>query len=325
MSLLNGTKQRTQEALKGLASFVINFMIVWLLATALLFVLLDVLPGDAASNQIGRAGEEAVRLLRQEMGLDKPLPQRYAGWLCGLLTGDLGKSYVTQKSVLEIIRIPVLSSLTVSGIVFIGLLCFTLPLAVFCAYYKNVWTKSISKLSVLLASIPEIILTVLILLMLSLQWRVLPVISNPGPGESVWTRPISMVLPSICLWLICSVSMFRHLKVMIEEYAATAYVREARISGLSARRVLFVHLLPSAAGGIAQVFASTIPYLLGGSMVVESVTAFPGMGYTLVSAIQNRESLVVMALGSILIDFSFVSYYLADRFGRRNAQKGGSE
>lgn len=321
---LNGRKEQTKQvSIRGLVSSVIKSILIWLLATALLFALLEILPGDAVSNQAGKSGEEAVRLLRREMGLDRPAYLRYLQWLSGLSAGNLGQTYVTHKPVFEIIQMPVFSSLTVAGIVFAALLFFTLPLAVLCGYYRNSWTRAISKLSVFLASVPEFILAIFLLILLALQWRLLPVLSTPGPGESVWTRPISLLMPSLCLWLICSVAMFRHLRAMIEEYAQAAYVREARLAGLSRRQVLFVHLLPSALGGIAQMLASAIPYLLGGSMIVESITSFPGMGYTLVTAVQSRESLVVMALGGLLIALSLISYHLADRMGRMGFMKGG--
>lgn len=310
-----------QVTVRGLVSSVLKFLLLSLLATALLFLLLEMLPGDAASNQAGKSGEEAVRILRREMGLDQPVGLRYVQWLFGVCTGNFGHTYITQRAVAEVIQIPILSSLTVAGIVFAALLLVTLPLAVYCGYYRNALTKAISRLSVLLASIPEFILAILLLILLSLQCRILPVLSTPGPGESVWSRPVSLVMPAVCLWSICSVSMFRHLRVMIEAYAQTAYIREARLSGLSGVRVLFVHLLPSAVGGIAQILASTIPYLLGGSMIVEQITSFPGMGYTLVTAIQSRETGIVMALGSLLIGVSLLSYQLADRLGQSGRER----
>ncbi len=316
-------KQRKQAHLRGLVFSVLKGAFLWLAATAVLFFLLELLPGDAATNQAGKSGEEAVLALRREMGLDQPLPLRYFSWLAGLATGNLGRTYVTHKPVLEVIARPVLSSLTVAGIVFAALLLITLPAAVLCGYYKNFCTRCLNKLSVILASIPEFILAFLILILLALQWRLLPVLSTPGPGESVWNRPISLAMPSLCLWLICSVSIFRYLRVMIESYSRKSYVREARLAGLSRRRILFVHLLPSALSGMAQMLASSIPYLLGGSMIVETITSFPGMGYTLISAIQSRETLVVMALGGILIGFSLLFYHLADQLGDPGARKGG--
>lgn len=288
---------------------------IWLLATFLLFVLLDLLPGDAASNRAGKAGAEAVASLRHQMGLDQPLLLRYFQWLGGLFRGDLGRTYATGKAIGEILPSPLLSSLTLTALVFLALLLITLPLAVVCGYYKNFWTSLANKVSVFFSSIPEFILAILLLVVFALQLRWLPVLSTPEPGESVWSRPISLLLPGLSLWLLCSVALFRPLRALVEGYAHTAYVREARLAGLSRRRVLFVHLLPSALPGIAQMLAATIPYLLGGSMIVDVVTSFPGMGYTLVSAIQSRESLLVMALGGLLMAISLLSFAFADRMG----------
>lgn len=291
----------------------VQMILLWLFATALLYVILALLPGDAASTQAGRIGEKAALELRHTLGLDQPLLSRYLHWLVAVLQGDFGTTFFTQKAVTEVIDTPFLASLVVSLLVFLGLIFVTIPGAVFAGYYNNKGTRLTSRLVVLLSSIPEFILAILLLILFALQMKILPVLSTPGPGESVLSQPLCLIMPSLCLWTICSLSLFRYVRVMVEQHAEMAYVREAHLSGLSRRRVLFIHLLPSIRGGLYQMMASTIPYLLGGSIVTETITSFPGMGYTLISAINQRETPIVMAIGSLLILLSILSFFIADR------------
>lgn len=301
-----------------LALTVFNMLLLWLLAVFFLSVLMEVLPGDAATNKVGKKGPEAVAALRNQMGLDRPFIERFFAWLIGFLTGDLGRSLVTGKEVELIIKTPLISSLSITMLVFLALVFVSIPLSIYCAYYKNAISRLISRIAVLISSVPEFVLTIIVMMLLCMKFRFLPVLSIPGPGKTVWENPVSMVMPSLCLWIICTAAMFRYLRVMIESYAKTSYVREAFLAGLSKNKVLFVHLLPSALPGIAQIMASTIPYLLAGSMVVETLTSYPGMGYTLIQAVQSRETPIVMAIGSFLIAITIIFYYLADFLGRKS-------
>lgn len=316
-------KKLGQASFGKLALTIFKMFVIWLLAVFILSFLMEALPGDVASNKVGKQGPEAVAALQKEMGLDKPFTVRFFTWLKNYFFGDLGNTLMTKKNVGQIIKTPLISSLSLAGIVFLGLVFISIPLSIYCAYYQNGFSRLISRVAVLLSSMPEFVLTILVTMILCLKFRLLPVLSIPGPGKIVWQNPVSMVMPSLCLWLICTAAMFRYLRVMIENHAKASYVREAFLAGLSKRKVLFVHLLPSALPGIAQIMASTIPYLLAGSMIVETLTAYPGMGYTLIQAVQSRETPIVMAIGSFLIATTITFYFLADFLGRRINGEGG--
>jgi len=146
----------------------------------------------------------------------------------------------------------------------------------------------------------------------------LPVLSTPGGGQTVWERPIVLAMPSLCLWIVCSAFLFRRARALIAAHSRAAYVVEAELAGMPRRRVLLAHLLPSAAYGIGQLFAQTVPYLLGGTVVIEVVVSYPGLGYTLVTAVTDREAPTVMAIGAVLMLAAAVAFTLADLAGRRN-------
>ncbi|NMD38610.1 MAG: ABC transporter permease [Christensenellaceae bacterium] len=316
-------KKLGQASLGKLALAIFKIFVIWLLAVFVLGLLMEALPGDVASNKVGKQGSEAVAALRKEMGLDRPFLDRFFFWLGNFFKGDLGKTLLTKKDVGVIIKTPLISSLSITTIVFLGLVFVSIPLSIYCAYYKNALSRLISRMAVLLSSVPEFVLTILAIMLLCMELRLLPVLSIPGPGKTVWENPVSMLMPSLSLWTICTAAMFRYLRVMIETYVNTSYVREAFLAGLNKNKILFIHLLPSALPGIAQILASTIPYLLAGSMVVETLTAYPGMGYTLIQAVQSRETPVVIAIGSFLIAITILCYYLADFLGKKNKNEGG--
>ncbi|NLI72508.1 MAG: ABC transporter permease [Bacteroidales bacterium] len=310
-----------QASLVKLVLTTFKILFLWFLAIFVLYLLMEILPGDAATNKVGKEGPEAVAALQQKMGLDRPLSERFFRWLRGFCLGDLGKSLLSGKNVADIIKTPLISSLSLALIVFAGLVFITIPLAVYSGYYKNTFSRLLTKTAVILSALPEFVLTVLAIMLLCMKLKLLPVLSVPGPGLTVWQNPVSMLMPSLCLWIICSVSMFRHLRVMIESYAKSSYVKEAFLAGLSKNRVLFVHLLPSALPGIAQIMASTVPYLLAGSMVVETLTSYPGMGYTLIQAVYSRETPIVMGIGSFLIVITIIFYTLADLLAGRSIRE----
>lgn len=296
---------------------VIRGLAIFFLATFLLFALVQVLPGDAASVSAGKHGAEVVDNARKEMGLDRPILLRYGEWLVRFLSGDLGNSLVTGVPVTQTLKTQLLSSLTVAGIV-MGLLLFvTIPAAFYLGARQGPAEKALSGVSVVVSALPEFVTAICLLVLFSQHLGVLPVLSSPGGGKTVWDSPICLVLPCLTLWIICSAPMFRRIRSLVSAHAASPYVKDARLAGLSTQRVLFDHLLPSVSYGIAQLVAQTVPYLLGGTVIVETVTSFPGMGYALVQAVNARETPLVMAIGAVLMACAVVCYTGADLLGKR--------
>ena len=211
-----GTVKRLEQASSAkLVLTLIKISLLWLLAVAALFFLMEILPGDAATNKVGKGGAEAVAALQQKMGLDRPASERFFSWLGSYCSGDPGHSLLSGKKVGDIVRVPLISSLSVTAIVLIGLVFITIPLAVYCGYYKNTLSRFMTKLAVILSSVPEFALTVVAIMLLCMKLKILPVLSIPGPAKSVWQKPVSMVMPSLCLWIISSAAMFRYIKVMV--------------------------------------------------------------------------------------------------------------
>lgn len=283
----------------------------------MLFLLVQALPGDAATAVAGRSGSEAVAAARAQMGLDRPVVQRYLEWLAGLPRGDLGQTFVSQQPVVSTITTPLLASLSLAGVVFAALILITVPVTVASgARRAHRASRSLAAGAAMVSAMPEFVVTIALLAFLAVWLRLLPVLSVPGAGRSVWENPICLVLPAIALWLVCSASIVRRGQALVAVYAQAAYVRDAVLAGLPWHRVMLVHLLPGVAPAFVQLLAQCVPYLLGGTVIIETVTSFPGLGYALVTAISSRESLVVMAIGSLLLVLTAVAFTLADLVAR---------
>lgn len=294
-------------------------LLLCLLGSAVLFLLVQALPGDAASLAAGSGGPEAVARMRERMGLDVPLPRRYLSWLGGVLTGDFGTTLNAGVPVWRAVATPLMATFTVMAIVLLALALVTLPAAVAAGARPGARASRGAAAAALgVVAVPEFVTAIVASAILCHWLGWLPVLSTPGGGQTVWERPIVLAMPSLCLWIVCSAFLFRRARALIAAHSRAAYVVEAELAGMPRRRVLLAHLLPSAAYGIGQLFAQIVPYLLGGTVVIEVVVSYPGLGYTLVTAVTDREAPTVMAIGAVLMLAAAVAFTLADLAGRRN-------
>lgn len=294
-------------------------LLLCLLGSAVLFLLVQALPGDAASLAAGSGGPEAVARMRERMGLDVPLPRRYLSWLGGVLTGDFGTTLNAGVPVWRAVATPLMATFTVMAIVLLALALVTLPAAVAAGARPGARASRGAAAAALgVVAVPEFVTAIVASAILCHWLGWLPVLSTPGGGQTVWERPIVLAMPSLCLWIVCSAFLFRRARALIAAHSRAAYVVEAELAGMPRGRVLLAHLLPSAAYGIGQLFAQIVPYLLGGTVVIEVVVSYPGLGYTLVTAVTDREAPTVMAIGAVLMLAAAAAFTLADLAGRRN-------
>ena len=237
----------------------------------------------------------------------------------GILRGDPGTTLITSRPVAKTITQPVLASLSLAAVVLLGLVLVTLPVAVITgARPRHPVSRFLTGISVAAAAIPEFVVAIALLAVLAVWTHAgCRCCRCPAPGRTVWENPVCLVMPALALWLVCSASLTRRVQALVATHAAAPYVREAELAGLTRRRVLSGHLLPSVAPGVLQLLAQTIPYLLGGAVVVETVTSFPGLGFALVRAVGDREVPVVMAAGALMMVVAVVAFTVADALSAR--------
>lgn len=266
------------------------------------FFIVRVLPGDPAIAMLGaHASEEALKALREQMGLYLPLWKQYVLFLKDVINLELGKSMITGSSVLVMIKRSlaytaelVITSMAIS--ILIGI-----PLGLITAIKRNTWIDYWGRLLSLLGlSIPDFFLGILLILIFSIKLNLLPVIGS-GETEILRMRLVHLVLPSLTLGLIVAAFITRMTRSALLEILGQQYIKVAYAKGLSERIVIYKHALRNAMVQIVTVIGIYINILLGGAVLVETVFNRPGLGKLIVGAIMQRDYIV---LQSVLMIFS---------------------
>jgi peptide/nickel transport system permease protein len=287
----------------------------------IVFIALRMIPGDPAALVAGiQASPAQIQDIRRQLGLDHPAPIQYARYIAGLLSGDLGDSSVTGQPVLAEIaaRFPYTVQLTVLAILmstFIGIGFGTIAAA-----RRNSWIDvGISTVAVLGISMPVYWLGLMLIIVFSVNLRVLPA----GGSREV----TSIVLPALALAAFSTGLIARMTRASILDELGEDYVRTAKAKGATYVRQLVRHALRNALLPVITVIGLQVGQLLGGAVLTETVFSWPGMGRLLVSSILNRDYAVVQgivllfAVGFVLVNLVVdLVYGLADpriRFGTR--------
>lgn len=291
-------------------------------ACLLVSLALDVLPGDAATLQPGT--QEQADELRRQYGLDRPALVRFGEWVAGLPHGDLGTVLVTGAPVTEVIGTPLIRTAMLLLIAGMGIAAIGIGGGIWAGVREGgVGDRALSFGALAMICTPEFVVGTLLVLLFAVQLGWFPAVSLLPPGGTVWTNPTVLVLPAAAIVMVGSGVLLRQVRSVVQRQNRTVHVEAARLAGLTERRVLFRHLLPGAAGPIGQASAAVVPYLIGGSVVIETVFAFPGLGSLLVQSVRTREPDLVLACALIVITVTVLAYTLAD-LTRRGQQHPGS-
>lgn len=291
---------------------------VLLVVATSVFWVLEWAPGDAATQLLGpRATGERVAALRVELGLDRPAPARFIEWLGGLVTADLGRSPVSGRPVTEVIAAPAgrTVALAAAGMVVVVLLGVGAGVAagVRAGGRRD---RVISAAAVGATGTPEFVLGSVLVVVLSLGLGLFPAVSQPGPGVAVWSRPELLVLPALTVGLLAGGYVARLVRSVVADHAGRAHIEAARLDGASPWRVLVRDLLPGAAGPIAGAVALAVPYLMGGTVVTERVFGYPGLGSTLVAAVDAHDQAVVQAVTVLIAAITAATFLAVDLLSR---------
>lgn len=272
-------------------------------ASLLIFVATQALPGDAAHSILGPdATQESLRQLRTQLGLDKPVLEQYTDWIGGVATGDLGTSLASGEPVTDLVSSRVGNSLVLMLIA--GLIGIPLAIALGVASARRRDSKFDHAMSIGLlglAALPEFVVAIaLVVLFATTVLHVLPAVSAISPGEAPWADPKQLVLPVATLVIAITPYIARMMRASMIEVLESDYVGMARLKGASERTVLWRHAVPNAIAPTLQVAALNLAYLAGGIVVVEFVFNYPGIGAAFLDAVQNRDVPVVQALALLL-------------------------
>lgn len=300
--------------------------------SAIVFLMMLVTPGDPVDIMLGeqQATSEQRDALRKDMGLDLPAPQRFVRFLQNAATGDFGYSYFHRRPVSEVIleRLPATVELTVAALLIALLLA--IPLGVLAAVKKNTWMDRLATLGSLLGiSMPGFWFGLLLMLVFGVWMHWLPIsgrsdIAGQVPivthfltidavlavNFEVFVSALShLMLPALTLGLPMAAVLTRVTRTSMLEVLRQDYVTFAHAKGLTTRRVLFTHALRNALIPTVTMAALEVGSLLGGSMIVETIFGWPGLGRVVVESIFTRNypliqaAILLYALTYVLINF----------------------
>lgn len=261
---------------------------VWGVIT-LVFLILQI-SGDPALLMApeGASGED-IALIRSQLGFDRPMIVQYGDYLWGLVGFDLGKSFVQNLPVMEIIgpRVPYTIYLALAAL-FVAL-CIGLPVGIITGIYRGKPIERVLMPIVLIGqSMPTFWTGILMIMLFAVTLGIMP---SSGAEE-----PLSVVMPAISLGALSMATFARILRTSIIEELSKDYVRAARAKGISFARVLYRHVLRNASIPLITIGALELALLLAGAVIVETVFAWPGLGQLAVQAIDARDFPVIQAL-----------------------------
>ena len=290
-----------------------------LIASVVIFVALNILPGNPASVILGRnATPAAERVLTQRMQLDRPATTRYFDWLGGFVHGDLGVSAVSlaqaqRASVWHQISGPLKNSAILAAIAALFMIPLSIGLGVIGPIFPGKPVDHVISISSLAAiALPEFVTGSLLIgiFFVWLDW--LPPVALVPPGGSPLDNPSELVLPVLTLLFASLAAGVRMVRAGMTEVLQTEYVQTARLNGVGERRVLWRYALRNALAPSVQVLAQNLQWLIGGIIITENVFAYPGIGTQLVNAVQTRDVTVVQSVAMLIAVVYVVINLVAD-------------
>lgn len=256
------------------------------------FLLLNFAPGDAAEITLRRQNggitpsHEAVLALREELGLDAPLPVRYIRWASNALQGDLGESYRSGNSIAVELARRLPATLLLASVSLAIAVALGIPLGALAALKRGTWLDTASRLLALLgAAVPSYVMALLLMLLFAVKLDWLPAIGYGSPKH--------LVLPAVALSLGVMAQLMRLTRATMLEALNQDYIRTARAKGLNERVVTWRHALRNALLPVVTVMGTSAGHLLGGAVIVEIIFGWPGIGQFVIVGISQRDYPVV--------------------------------
>ena len=284
-------------------------LIATIIAVSLLtFLTTSLLPGDPALLILGpeNATPEAIAAVRTDLGLDDPLPLRYLNWVGDAVTGDFGRSYRTSESVSSAIadRLPVTAEIGVLAILIA--LAIAIPVGILSAYRAGTRTdKLISSTSFGLLAVPNFMVAIFLILIFAVWLGVLPATGWVNFTDDPVQNLRSALLPALSLAIAEMAVYTRLLRTDMIGTLQQDFVTMARVKGVSNRRILFRHALRPSSFSLMTVAGVQVGAIIGGSVVIETLFALPGVGRLLLEAVLVRDLLMVQGV-ALVIAVSYV-------------------
>ncbi len=300
--------------LRYLAGRLTSLVVSLIVASAVIFAVIEVIPGDPARFMMGmNAPPEAVAALRAELGLDQPKLQRYFAWVGGMARGDFGTSYAYRVPVAGMIadRLRVSLPLALYALTLSTLIAF--PAALYAASRRgragDIGVMGATQLGV---AIPNFWFAMILVLIFAINLRWFPAGGFPGWEAGVGPAMKALTLPAIALALPQAAILARVLRATLIEILGEDFIRTARAKGLTARQVLWRHALRNALIPVLTIIGLQFSFLIAGGIIIEQVFYLPGLGRLIFQAIGQRDLIVVESVTMLLVFAVIVVNFVVD-------------
>lgn len=284
-----------------------------LVASAVIFAVVDLVPGDPASFMLGTgARPDTLAALRAEMGLDLPWPVRYAHWLAGVAQGDLGVSLAYKTPVAGMIADRLAVSLPLAGLALVLAMAVAFPVGMYAASRRGQAGDAVVMGGTQIGmAIPNFWFAMLLVLLFAVKLRWLP--SGGFPG---WSDPMAalraLLLPAVALALPQAAILARVLRSALVETLGQDYIRSARAKGLTRAQVLRRHGLRNAMIPVLTIMGMQFSFLLAGAIIIENVFYLPGLGRLIFQAITQRDLVVVQSAVLVMVGAVILVTFLVE-------------
>ena len=283
-------------------------------ASVVIFCVIEVIPGDAASYMLGlNASPETVAALREELGLTGSAAERYFAWVGGMLTGDFGISYTYRVPVSELVQARVAVSLPLALYALLLSTAIAFPVGIIAASRRGGMTDfGIMGVTQLGIAIPNFWFAMLLVLAFAISLKWFSAGGFPGWEHGVLAGVKSLTLPAIALALTQASILARVMRSALIETLSQDYIRTARAKGLSRRQATARHALRNALIPVLTIIGLQFSFLLAGAIIIENVFFLPGLGRLIFQGITQRDLIVVESVVMLLVFAVVVVNFIVD-------------
>lgn len=300
--------------IRFIARRLLSLALTLLVASVIIFLAIEVVPGDPASVMLGvNAQPDTVEALKQELGLNVSKPTRYFNWITGMLTGDFGISYTYRTPVRGMIadRIVISFPLALYALLLSTLIAF--PAGILAATRRGaVADITIMGTTQLGIAIPNFWFAMILVLLFAVKLQWFPAGGFPGWEAGLFAGLKALTLPAIALALPQASILARVMRSSLLDTLGEDFIRTARAKGLSARQALWHHALRNALIPVLTIIGLQFSFLLAGAIIVENVFYLPGLGRLIFQGITQRDLIVVESVVMILVFAVVIVTFLVD-------------
>lgn len=284
---------RSKRMRRSIVRRVLQFIPVLLGITFLAFLLIYLSPSDPVSVRMSAGGisvsPEIMESMRRSMGLDRPLLIQYGDWLWNILHGNMGKSYITDADVLNQILKALPYTLRMAGASLLLTLCISIPVGILTAAMQNSKFDYVVRVMAFVGNaLPNFIIALCLMFIFSYRLGWIPVLAT--------TKPIGLILPALTLALVMSSRYIRQIRAAMLDELSKGYVVGLRSRGLSETTILYKNVLKNIMVTVITLTGISLGSLLGGTVIVETVFTWPGLGSLIMEGISQRDYPVVQAV-----------------------------